>query len=202
MKIEIISLIGSIYSLMQLPIPTNIPVQIVPPTRKSHPRKKFSQDEDNRLKYLVCLYGENWETVSHFMRTRNPRQCRERWTNYLSGKKTQAPWTQYEDEKLKELYQKYGPKWVKISSHFPNRSDVSIKNRWNVFVRQEKRQHIFDLLKKPQNLSEDTGNESIPSDDSQPFNIFSNPSNMEQALFSENFLDYELSRSFNFFGTE
>ena len=50
-------------------------------------RHKFTKAEDDLLKQLVLKYGEtNWMAVAAQMKTRTPRQCRERYKNYLSDK--------------------------------------------------------------------------------------------------------------------
>ena len=172
---------------MQIPVPNNLMSHTTSQGRKSHPRNKFSPEEDNRLKFLVAQYGEKWEFIANFMKTRNPRQCRERWINYLSGIKTQAPWTPFEDAKLKELHKKFGAKWVKISQYFPNRSDISIKNRWNVFLRQEKRQQVLQLLQKSQTDEKEIRNSETPQD----LNVSSNQNIVDQPLFA-NFFESDL----------
>lgn len=105
-----------------------------------HPKNKFSAEEDQRLISLIQQYGEdNWSTISDKMPKRNPRQCRERWFNYLSPEINTRPWSIEEDTQLKRLYDQYGPKWVKIATYFPQRTDINVKNRWLVLFRQERR---------------------------------------------------------------
>jgi hypothetical protein len=64
------------------------------------------------------------------MKNRTPRQCRNRWFNYLDPKISHSPWTLEEDQLLLESFQQYGNKWSKISSHFQNRNQVSVRNRF------------------------------------------------------------------------
>ena len=53
--------------------------------KKTHPRAKFTKEEDEMLKNLVENFGDNnWQVISSKMPGRNSRQCRERWQNYLS----------------------------------------------------------------------------------------------------------------------
>lgn len=107
--------------------------------RKPHPKVKFTPSEDERLTSLVNRFGDSdWNLISQHMGNRNPRQCRERWTNYLSPTVNSSPWTPEDDRRLQELQAEFGSKWVKISHHFPNRTDTNIKNRWMVLQRQKK----------------------------------------------------------------
>ena len=114
--------------------------------------KKFSPEEDNKLRKLVTQYGENsWEEVASRMKGRNVRQCHDRWTYYLSPKVSQEPWTSEEDKKLIELTEEIGGKWVQISKHFKGRNDTQIKNRWNIL---KKKLHLPDVHKKKETLPE------------------------------------------------
>ena len=59
---------------------------------------KFTPEEDQRLMSLVMKYGtRDWLYISQKMMSRNPRQCRERWNNYLNPNLTAEPWTIEED---------------------------------------------------------------------------------------------------------
>jgi hypothetical protein len=94
-------------------------------------RRMFSSDEDTHLKSLVAQYGESdWKLISREMQDRSARQCRERFKNYLSPQLSMRPWSQSEDDLLREKCQEVGQKWAQISSSFVGRSDVSLKNRW------------------------------------------------------------------------
>ena len=112
-------------------------MSIVTPSHRPHPRVKFSSVEDAMLTNLVNEYGENnWEMISKLMPNRNPRQCRERWTNYLSPTISKSPWTPEEDRLLQQKHQELGPKWVNICKFFPNRTDTMLKNRFLVLTRR------------------------------------------------------------------
>lgn len=106
--------------------------------RKRHPKSKFTPDEDAQLKDLHDRYGDDWNLIAQAMATRNPRQCRDRYVNYLSPTVNWSPWTPEEDLKLQQLHDEYGAKWVKISRHFDNRTDTNIKNRWLVLQRHHR----------------------------------------------------------------
>ena len=107
---------------------------------KPHPKSKFTLEEDNLLKQLVSQFGENnWYHISELMPNRNLRQCKDRWTNYLSPKINNDPWTDEEDNLLLQKFKEYGAKWVRIALSFPNRTDSNVKNRWLVLSRRSKK---------------------------------------------------------------
>ena len=109
---------------------------------KPHPKNKFTEQEDFQLKQIVQTYGDkDWELVARIMGTRNARQCRERYTNYLSPEIRNDPWSDDEDRTLIEKFNEFGAKWVKISKFFPNRTDSQLKNRWQVLKRKGKMLH-------------------------------------------------------------
>jgi hypothetical protein len=98
---------------------------------------KFSHEEDDRLRALVEQYGtKSWKEVAHSMETRNARQCRERYNNYLKPDLRQDDWKTEEDLLLERKYMEYGGKWNKISRFFLNRSDLSLRNRWMILQRR------------------------------------------------------------------
>jgi hypothetical protein len=87
--------------------------------------------EDAALRRLVGANPKpDWRIVSQLLCTRTPRQCRERYNNYLSPAITRAEWTAEEEMLLVEQYRKFGPQWKKMKASFPNRTCVNIKNHW------------------------------------------------------------------------
>jgi hypothetical protein len=98
----------------------------------------FSPDEDSRLRFLVERYGQDdWRLISHEMHSRSPRQCRERYKNYLSPEISTRPWAESEDTLLRQKYREMGPRWARMSGFFVGRSDVACKNRWAAICARE-----------------------------------------------------------------
>ena len=86
--------------------------------------------EDQRLLAGVAHFGvENWQSVSRFLGSgRNRAQCSQRWTRCLNPRISKKPWTNEDDEKLKELVNQHGTKaWMKIATILGNRSDVQCR---------------------------------------------------------------------------
>ncbi|KAK8895087.1 hypothetical protein M9Y10_023529 [Tritrichomonas musculus] len=109
---------------------------------QSHKKVKFTPEEDAKLNDLVQKYGENdWSTVAFFMNGRNKRQCRERWRHYLSPQVSTEPFTEEEDKMLHYMYLEYGHKWKLIASFFPNRTDITVKNRC-LFLHRQFERHL------------------------------------------------------------
>ena len=102
-------------------------------------RQMFSPEEDEMLKLLVKKFGDkDWKFVAKKMPGRTTRQCRERYKSYLAPDIKNGPWTEEEDELLKQKYDEFGPKWAKIASFFKSRSDINIKNRWSSLTIKER----------------------------------------------------------------
>lgn len=104
------------------------------PNQQSNQKKtrklKFTTEEDKKLRELVEQFGENqWNIISHKMKNRNQRQCRERWKNYLSPELNNDDWSEQEDVILLAKFTEFGPKWKKISLFLKNRTANSIRNR-------------------------------------------------------------------------
>lgn len=97
---------------------------------------KFTPEEDAHLLQLVQQFGaKDWIKISSLIGTRNPRQCRERFKNYLNPELRRDQWTREEDDLLEMKYKEYGAKWNKIAKFFVNRSDNALRNRWMMIAR-------------------------------------------------------------------
>ncbi|OHT12440.1 hypothetical protein TRFO_17712 [Tritrichomonas foetus] len=99
------------------------------------PRKKFTDEEDKILIELVHEIGsKKWKAISKAMYGRTPRQCHDRYCNYLVPGYFNGQWTCEEDDKLYFKYHQYGPRWSYFTQFFACRSAIALKNRWNYFV--------------------------------------------------------------------
>lgn len=101
------------------------------------PKIKFTPYEDILLKNACMLYGvNNWRLISMHVPGRNPRQCRERWNNYVNPEMLSIPWTPAEDALLLSKYNEIGSQWKLISSFFKGKSTNNIKNRFAKLMRK------------------------------------------------------------------
>lgn len=102
---------------------------------KSNQRKKFTPEEDEKLKSLVDKMGcKKWDSIAKEMPGRTGRQCRDRYKNYLIPGFFNGQWSKEEDDLLRRKYYEYGSQWSKITQFFTQRSANALKNRWNYFV--------------------------------------------------------------------
>jgi hypothetical protein len=98
-------------------------------------RRKFSGEEDDRLRALILQFGNHdWGSVCQFMPGRNPRQCRHRYNNYLVDAHQQGPWTTKEEDLIMAKYDEVGPKWVFIAGFLCGRTGNDVKNRWHKHI--------------------------------------------------------------------
>jgi hypothetical protein len=101
-------------------------------------RSTFNIAEDEMLSQLVQQFGlEKWEKIAKFIPGKNPRQCHDRWKAYLSPRVSNHPWTTEEDQFLIEKVKEIGKRWVQLTSFFPFRSDISLKNRFQLLLRKQ-----------------------------------------------------------------
>jgi hypothetical protein len=99
--------------------------------RSSHRPLKFTPYEDALLMAIIQRIGDgDWTQVAQLMSSRNARQCRERWTNYLSPDLRVGNWTEQEDRLLREMVGRIGMKWNQIAQCFQNRSANCLRNHW------------------------------------------------------------------------
>ncbi|OHT04409.1 Myb-like DNA-binding domain containing protein [Tritrichomonas foetus] len=111
--------------------------------RNIHPRSQFTKVEDEQLKRLVKKYDEDenkWEKIAKEMKNRDSRQCHERWIKYLSPIINHSEWSQEEDILLKKLHSEIGSHWHKMIDKFPQRTEIMLRNRWNILQRKEQKE--------------------------------------------------------------
>jgi hypothetical protein len=103
------------------------------------PHVKFSAADDERLRRLVATVGiADWAAISKQMEGKNPRQCKERWYNYLSPHLNTSDWSPAEDALLLQKHRELGGKWAKIARFLPHRTDSMAKNRFHKLDRQNR----------------------------------------------------------------
>lgn len=114
------------------------------PSDETSIRSKFTKKEDQKLLKLVHEAGRNpnWREISNIMQTRTPRQCRERYQNYLCPRINHKDFTQEEDELILKQFELHGNKWNAIARMFKGRTGNMIRNRWQTLVRKETKKQI------------------------------------------------------------
>jgi hypothetical protein len=107
---------------------------------RRHSKSKFTHREDAMLVESVRIHGiSNWSVVASALPGRNPRQCRDRWENYVNPDLTQQEWTDLEDALLLQQIEQIGPHWSRIAAFFPGRSKNHIRIRFHAI--QERKPH-------------------------------------------------------------
>lgn len=100
-------------------------------------RTRFAPQEDKEILRLVSLYGyKDWSKISselskssnNFIQ-KTPRQCRDRYVNYLSPNIKKGEWTLEEDQCLVHNYVMSLFNLKSMKKLLPGRSEVAIKNR-------------------------------------------------------------------------
>lgn len=127
--------------------------------RKKYHRNPFSIEEDNLILSLVNLFGDNnWKLITKYVNQmdyeRSSRQCKERYFHYLDPKiNNSIEWTNDEDELLLHKVEKEGKKWKRFEIFFKGRTDVSLRNRYNLLIRRKNKND--KKTKKKNNIMSD-----------------------------------------------
>ena len=106
----------------------------------------WTKEEDQKIIELVNKTGKNWALISKMMPTRNGKQIRDRFLNYLDPGINKIKFTDEEDKKIIDCYIKYGSKWSIIAKYFPGRTGDMIKNRFYSCLKRKI--HIYEVNNK------------------------------------------------------
>lgn len=113
--------------------------------RKQGAQPKFSVMNDKKLVSLVKTYGtDQWNKIAQILTNKTPKQCKDRWNNYLNPTFKHKSWTLDDDQILIDLYNKYGPKWTVLSKAVGTRSASEMRYRYLKIKRFASR-HNVDL---------------------------------------------------------
>ncbi|KAI9849701.1 MAG: hypothetical protein M1837_002827 [Sclerophora amabilis] len=105
-----------------------------------HRRGPWSQTEDSELLHLVQSQGaHNWVRIAHYLRTRSPKQCRERYHQNLKQSLNHEPISPEEGIIIERLVGEMGKRWAEIARRLRGRSDNAVKNWWNGGMNRRRR---------------------------------------------------------------
>ncbi|KYK59670.1 hypothetical protein DCS_00804 [Drechmeria coniospora] len=111
-----------------------------------HRRGPWSSTEDNTLMTLVTLHGPyNWVRIAHKLKSRTPKQCRERYHQNLKPSLNRTPITPSEGRRIERMVATMGKCWAEIARQLDGRSDNAVKNWWNGSqnrLMRRKQQHL------------------------------------------------------------
>ena len=74
--------------------------------------------------------AKNWKKIAKRMPNRTDVQCLHRWQKVLNPELVKGPWSPEEDELVKQLVEKYGPRsWSVIAKHLKGRIGKQCRER-------------------------------------------------------------------------
>jgi len=105
---------------------------------RTAPKKKWTKDEDKRLRSLVETHGDDWTLITKLLNgdigVRTKLHCFNRWIKVLKPGMRKGPWTKEEDAKLKMIVEANGAaekvKWSSIALQLPGRIGKQCRERY------------------------------------------------------------------------
>lgn len=92
---------------------------------------------------LVQSQGpNNWVRISQQMRSRSPKQCRERYHQNLKPSLNHDPINPEEGVMIDRMVKEMGKRWAEIARRLGHRSDNAVKNWWNGSMNRRRRLHL------------------------------------------------------------
>jgi len=116
------------------PVATNIQFPLISPKNQSV-KRPWTAEQDKQLTVAVELYGEkNWKLIADHVRDRNHVQCLQRWKKVLTPGLVKGPWTDEEDDLLKQLVNadSEDQDWMRIASQINGRTTKQCRERWKL----------------------------------------------------------------------
>jgi hypothetical protein len=94
----------------------------------SQVKSRWTAEEDTKLREAIEHLGTgDWNVIAQKVGSRDPRQCRARWNNYLNPHVQDFIRTHADDELLEERLAEFGPQWTAMTVFFPDHSSDNIK---------------------------------------------------------------------------
>ena len=100
---------------------------------QKHQKLSFTCDEDKKLTTLYYLFNGQWKIISEVLRSKTPRQCRDRWIFYLSPFCKNTTFSEEDFKQLFFLVNQYGHKWRLIGIQM-NKTPNQVKNAWKKII--------------------------------------------------------------------
>lgn len=123
----------------------------------------WSKAEDEILIQVIKEKGteRHWREIALTLNARtgskvyrHAKQCRERWINHLDPTKNRGAWADHEDTNLLNLYLELGRKWSEIAKRLCDRTENSVKNRWNSLLKKYKSELDIEPFPKGASLDD------------------------------------------------
>ena len=152
---------------------------------------------DHLLIMAVHKYKhESWNIIAQHVPGKTPKQCRDRWANYLNPSLELGPWSQSEDQLLVSLVNKYGTHWTKMKNEFPHRSTNSLKNRWYWLIKNQVK--IYPLEKPKNKLINSHNNTKNMEDQNDQGSSVKKSEIINHTVINNDLNDHNNNNNYNF----
>ncbi|KAF4574739.1 hypothetical protein EYR36_006089 [Pleurotus pulmonarius] len=128
----------------------------------------WSDDEDDRLRSAVDVYGLSWVDIAAAIPGRTNEQCRDRWLSKLDPSLNKDAWTTEEDEELNAAFLEVGKKWPELTKRLTHgRTDLQVRKRVDYLLKQraaEEKQLAAEKRQEKQRAREESQRMGLQQD--------------------------------------
>ena len=105
----------------------------------------WKNTEDEILKAAVMKYGKNqWARISSLLVRKSPKQCKQRWYEWLDPSIKKTAWTREEEEKLLHLAKIMPTQWRTIAGCLDGRTPTQCLQHYEKLLDQAQGKDAFD----------------------------------------------------------
>jgi len=161
--------------------------QINPNLKKGY----WTNDEEEKLKGLVNIYGKKWSKISKKLGTRSGKQIRHHYINITESLNNKLKFTQEDRNKLIELHKLHGSNWQLIATFFNGRTADNLKSKFYNYKKEKKVESNLNAT----TIEKFIKKRSLSSNNNIVQNIYATDPQINNSITKSNYFDINFTNN-------